>query len=366
MSRAVLTAAAAAGVAVTIGIVSQQRKRLKRLAAARRLVRGFLDRNQGDDGLRIVAADAEAVAQKVAAFMEGGVKSLAITADWDRTLTAGTSVSSHGVLETCEALGADFRAASSKNTKKYLPIEQDPTISIADKLPHMQAWYRLNHALIVKCGIDRSEIGGAVRSSLAEGKLKLRPGALDLLRRAAALQLPALIFSAGLADIIQEVLAQRADPAVVAAGSSVGVVSNRMLWSSSSSSSSAGKEGKEGKEGRARLVGFSEPLIHMFNKNCSAVPVDLQPHKPPRWKGGPWRRHALVLGDGVGDAAMVDGALAPPEAVLRVGFLNYNEPEKHLAKYSRTFDLVLVGPSGDADMAPVLEILDLITTAEGL
>ena len=68
--------------------------------------------------------------------------------------------------------------------------------------------------------------------------------------------IPFLIFSAGLADVIQEVLTQvqgTGDAPVKQTRPGQRIVSNRMLWSG------------------GILTGFSEPLIHMFNKNQSQV-----------------------------------------------------------------------------------------------
>ena len=94
------------------------------------------------------------------------------------------------------------------------------------------------------------------------------------------------------------------------------------------------------------LVGFSEPLIHMFNKNQSSVPVGDQKRFA--------RKHALLLGDGLGDAAMVDGAASPPTEVLRVAFLNHADAAPHAKAYSAAFDvIVLAGGS----FQPAIDVL---------
>ena len=377
--RSVVQAAAVvAGITVTVAVVRLNRRKQQAKAFVDRLV------SRGEGQVHI--AHPGTTAQKIAALCSGGKDSLAITADWDRTLTGGKSVSSHGVLETCPALGESFRKESSANTAKYLPMEQDPNLTMQEKLPHMQTWYRLNHKAIIKCGVARSMLETAVSMSLSSKKLFLRDGALDFIGAANDAGVPLLIFSAGLADVIEEVLVQRAAPAIVAPGSSVSVVSNRMIWSATKGASDA------------QLVDFSEPLIHMFNKKMQAVPPSMQPHKPVGWtssgdgsssggdrssssgsgsgsgssssNGGGGgsnsrqrpRRHALLLGDGLGDAGMVDGALAAPDTVLRVGFLNYQDYEKHLAKYEKAFDIVLIGPAGDQDMRVPQEILDLVVS----
>ena len=66
---------------------------------------------------------------------------------------------------------------------------------------------------------------------------------------------------------------------------------------------------------------------------------------------------ALVLGDGLGDPAMLDGAANPPAHILRIGFLNYADPEKHIAKYAKVYDIVLLG---DKSMDPVNAVLDAV------
>ena len=64
----------------------------------------------------------------------------------------------------------------------------------------------------------------------------------------------------------------------------------------------------------------------MVPKDQSQVPVAEQP--------GALRPNAIVLGDGIGDVTMVDGAAHPLDdaRVLKVGFLNYDDPSKHIAK----------------------------------
>ena len=91
------------------------------------------------------------------------------------------------------------------------------------------------------------------------------------------------------------------------------------------------------------LVGVSEPLIHMFNKNLGAVPQELQPK----------RKNVLLLGDGMGDVTMADGGSAQLETVLKIGFLNKQVQENH-EKYDQAYDILITDDSG---MKPVETIL---------
>ena len=323
------------GISMSFSVIRRRMRYRRCLAAAERLLLTFVARKGDRSSIHI--ADMDATMKKCATLLMDGADSLSLTMDWDRTITAGKSVSSHGVLETCEALGESFRSESAANTNKYLPIEQNAALSISEKIPHMKNWYRLNHAAIIKCGIYRSMLESAVQSAFSSRRLIMRQGALKLLCRAKMLQIPVLIFSAGLADIIDIALRQCA-PDI-----SASVVSNRMLWSSDNSN-----------RDEEKLVGFSEPLIFMFNKKMEAVPANLQPKTR--------RCNAIVVGDSLGDATMADGAISPPKTILRVGFLNYPDSERHLPKYNSTFDIVLVEPSGEHDMEPITQLLDLINS----
>lgn len=133
-------------------------------------------------------------------------------------------------------------------------------------------------------------------SPLSTGTLQLRDGAFHAMNTAAAAGIPFLVFSAGLADVIELALKHAAPSspgrgdALAAPGASaaeegggarrasaVTIVSNKMQWSADSAGGAD-----------AVLTGFSEPLIHMFNKNQSQVPADEQPGRcvmcspPPR------------------------------------------------------------------------------------
>lgn len=122
-----------------------------------------------------------------------------------------------------------------------------------------------------------------------------------------------------------------------------------------------------------RVSGFSQPLLHMFNKNGAFATAQLG---EARWGAlAAGRRVCLLLGDGLGDAtsarvapgrtrpagaafdrerrsrapspaarAVADGLDLP--VVLKIGFLNEVDPERVAARlpaYERAFDAVVLG-----------------------
>jgi hypothetical protein len=102
-------------------------------------------------------------------------------------------------------------------------------------------------------------------------------------------------------DVVIEALRQLFAPTPVPA--IVHVVSNSLIFD---------KEGPDG-----RLVGFSEPILHVFNKSAATIP-----------QGGPLamelhrRPNVIVVGDSTGDATMADGG--GHETVLKLGLLNHD------------------------------------------
>ena len=87
-------------------------------------------------------------------------------------------------------------------------------------------WWDAAHALMIKHGTPpRAIIPRLVR----EAKMKPRPGALELLRRLEILNVPVLIVSAGLTDVIEEFLRQHG-----AFSENVTVCSNRLNYSADS------------------------------------------------------------------------------------------------------------------------------------
>ena len=115
----------------------------------------------------------------------------------------------------------------------------------------MIEWVTKAHALLVQIGISKVAVKDAVASSLLSGNIQLRTGVVDFVEKMSSLQIPVLIFSAGVADVIEEVLRVETGRELP---SSFHVVSNRMMFNEDDS-----------------LVGFQSPLLHVFNKKATSI-----------------------------------------------------------------------------------------------
>ena len=275
--------------------------------------------------------------------LRSGCSQLALIADFDRTLTtARCGTSCHGVLESCAELSAEYRAATTRLVETYLPIETSTTISREEKIPLMQDWYRQAHELLIKESLTRQILDTAAANSAAE----LRPGCDALFELCADRGIPLIVCSAGLGNVVQALLCHRLAPNVetkVLPMSRLPIVSNWLTFDTA-----------------GLLSGFSQPLLHMFNKNAAFIRQQLGDE---RWRslmktstGAGTRRLLLLLGDGLGDATMADG-IGDEFTVLKIGLLNERAPDKVAAMlplYEAAFDVVLLG---DGPLDWVLELL---------
>ena len=297
---------------------------------------------------------------KLAALLEGGPSSLAVTADFDRTITTATSLSSHGLVEAHLGFSEEFTRQSQETTAYYYPIEADPSLTKEEKLPFMKEWYEKNHTLMVGEGITLGDVKGAVGMDIAERGLFIRDGFNEMLDlcwpssssasssfyppTSASSTIEVMVFSAGLGDVILEVLQHDyhkgsvfpTDPAEnpFLSAEKFNIISNRFVLHPDT----------------GKIEGFSEELIHMFNKDLRHLPA---PALLPS-RGG--KRTAILVGDGLGDRTMCDHpregtppsspAETPFAAVLKIGFLNFRVPE-FLEQYSEAYYLLICGENGD-------------------
>lgn len=224
--------------------------------------------------------------------------------DFDRTISSfigpngKRGMTCHGTLEVGQSEATRARAQAFNDY--YYPIEVDPKRTQEEKLPLMVEWYRSINNLFVEVGFQRRQLAAAV----AGANLQLRPGATDIMDFCAATGVPLVIFSAGVGDVIKEVLRQKWAGCAAAGGKlprNFRVFSNWMRFAAATAPSAdaagekapavdcdasasappgsspvasveaapleqAASTGPSSKDGDAVLVGWSD-VIHMFNKH---------------------------------------------------------------------------------------------------
>lgn len=246
-------------------------------------------------------------------FICGGSERMQFVSDFDFTITKQRTddnvavLSSFGIFNACKSLPPYFKTESDKLFHKYRPIEIDPHMAIEEKVQYMIEWWTKSAELASGFPFDQSEID----DTASKFKSALRDRTHELFGALLRLQIPVLVFSAGLGNSVVSVLQQ-----ANIMHPNVKVVSNFLQY----------RDGL--------LDGFQQPMIHTFNKNETVLDGS------EYYELVHTRDHIIVMGDSLGDADMANGVPASSH-ILKIGFL-FDHVEANMQKYMDTFDIVLV------------------------
>lgn len=290
-----------------------------------------LSRNQPYLHHGILLSNPDQFFSKKRQLLLSSISSLQIIADFDRTLTAFAtssgkmSNSSHGIIECSRYLSADYKQAITRINDKYFPLEISPHISDEQRIIYMIEWWTQAHELMVKQNIQKHYIDDAVQAAMKRDDIELRKKAPELLQYCHQLNIPFLIFSAGLGDVIASYLQQ-----LKLLTSNVHLVSNFMQF-----------------DAKQHLIGFGD-IIHTLNKTYQWVERGGQNFT----KDTQSRHNVILMGDNLGDANMNRG-LDNDGVVVKIGFL-HDHVSARLSSYLDAFDVVILN---DGSMEFVIELL---------
>uniref|UniRef100_A0A7S2RNM4 5'-nucleotidase n=1 Tax=Mucochytrium quahogii TaxID=96639 RepID=A0A7S2RNM4_9STRA len=275
---------------------------------------------------------------------KGGHEHLRVVIDFDYTMTTfwdengNRGHSCHAVLEDCGLLPDSYHAVAQALQKKYFPLEISNEITHEEKYKYMVEWVEQAEEALIDSGLRKEHIPIAVKKA----NLRLRDGVPDFLKRLEKANIPVLIFSAGIADILEEYLRQQK----LLLGN-VTVVSNHMVF-----------------DDDGVLVGFEAKMqgrepFHVFNKKYEYVSQDRKDYLKSVW-GDDGRLNVLLLGDSQGDVHMSDGMIPnhrqDDHRELRIGFLNHHIKDR-LSVYKSKYSALILN---DGDFSFVNAILDKV------
>lgn len=255
----------------------------------------------------------DVVEKKLEMLVSDGTNHLQVISDFDMTISKYKHLnkrcpSTHNVLETNSMISDDIKKELHDLKEKYYAIEIDHNLSKDEKVPHMIKWWTTVHEILAKTRLNKSHL----RRSVSESEIKLRDGCDKLIEILYQHNVPLLIFSAGVGDVLREALEQKSH-----FHPNMEIVSNFMDF-----------------DEQGYLTGFKGRLIHTFNKNESALEGDdyfeLLTH----------RHNVILMGDMLGDTTMADG-VANLQTCLKIGFLNAKFDEL-LDQFMDAWDIVLV------------------------
>ncbi|XP_075414320.1 cytosolic 5'-nucleotidase 3A isoform X2 [Tenrec ecaudatus] len=253
------------------------------------------------------------VEEIICGLMKGGAAKLQIITDFDMTLSRFSyqgkrCPTCHNVIENCKLVTDDYRKKFLQLKEKYYPIEVDPVLTLDEKYPYMVEWYTKSHGLLIEQALPKTKI----KEIVEESDLMLKEGYEDFFSKLQQHSVPLFIFSAGIGDILVEVIDQ--------AGvyhPNIKVVSNFMDF-----------------DENGVLKGFKGELIHVFNKHDGAL------KNTEYFNQLKDNSNIILLGDSQGDLLMADG-VANVEHILKIGYLN-DRVDELLEKYMDSYDIVLV------------------------
>ncbi|NXF13211.1 5NT3B nucleotidase, partial [Smithornis capensis] len=249
----------------------------------------------------------------IRSLREQGVAKLQVISDFDMTLSrfgcnGRRCPTSYNILDSSRVISEDGKKKLKDLLHYYYPIEIDPHRTLEEKRPLMVEWWTSAHELLAQQKIRKADIAQIVRESEAMLRYEHRDMFFGRLHKN---NIPLFIFSAGIGDVLEEIIRQ-----ANVFHSNINVVSNYMDF-----------------DDEGVLTHFKEPLIHTCNKNNTVL------QGTGRSQELSTRTNIILLGDSMGDLTMADG-IPTVDNILKIGFLN-DKVEERRGKYLEAFDIVL-------------------------
>ena len=206
--------------------------------------------------------------------------------DFDRTITTGKSDASMGIIP--RYLGGEFLEERTKLYKYYRPLELDYTIASEEKRNIMKKWAKSSFTLLSKY-LTSEEI---IEDSLKNANLHLRIGAKEFLENMYKKNIPVVIMSAGVGNIIKKFLEKQ------------GVLYDNIILISNFFKFKVNKSYID-----------IENIISSSNKDYSKIPTEIR-------KSLDKKENVLLCGDIIEDIKMIEES--QKDKALTIGFLDNN------------------------------------------
>ena len=243
--------------------------------------------------------------------------------DYDKTITSSKSEDSWATTANKKAMGKAISNDLNKFYEKYGPIELDYTIDIQEKEKYMLEWYEKSMNLYYTYHLTKEKLKECIYNS----HLELREGAKDFLNKLYNRNIPVIIFSAGIGNVIEQFLKEKE-----CYYDNITIIGNFIKFD---------KNGD--------MIKFSDNIIHTLNKNIDKLNDDKLKEKIEE------KEYRVVIGDLVEDINMMGEY--PEDKSLKIGFLNKNVAE-NLEVYRKNFDIVLTEENNFYDIEKCMSLED--------
>lgn len=242
--------------------------------------------------------------------------------DYDKTITSSESQDSWDASANKEVMGENLKKDMDKYYKKYGFIEFDYHIDKDKREKYIIEWYDKCMDLYYQYGLTKEKL----QDSIDNSKLILRKGAKDFLFKLYENNVPVIIFSAGIGNVIEQFLKNEE-----CYYNNITIIGNFIKF-----------------DENGDMIKFSDDMIHSLNKNIDKLSDYKLKEKIEE------KEYRIVIGDLVEDINMMGEY--PEHKSLKIGFLNKNIT-KNLEVYRKNFDIVLTEENNFYDIEKYINII---------
>ncbi|XP_054267836.1 cytosolic 5'-nucleotidase 3-like [Macrosteles quadrilineatus] len=264
----------------------------------------------------VVIRDVDQLNDKLNILVAGKADKLQIIADFDSTLTKSIvdgkpTPHSLEIFASAKSLSKKYRDGCKALEAKYGPkVSREKTEEELQRV--YDQWWDDHEILTAGENITLKDIEEAVDSI----NTPLRDGCTDMFNLLSKHQVPVVVLSAGLGEVVNYKLRDFKPT----------VISNFIRMDDS-----------------GKILGFTKPTVSVYNKHKMSIPVEKV------------RENAILIGDSLGDAIMAD-SVSNIKTILKIGFF-IGLDQVQLQKYCNSFDVVVIN---DQTMNTVNAVLRLI------
>jgi len=262
--------------------------------------------------------------EKLKQIKDHGKQRLFIIADFDHSLTTPDSDTCWGIIEQSGILPEEYVRQHQQAFEHYLQIERDSSqMSWEQKNDLMSQWFLRMIDLLMEFEFHQEMISQIFEVK----KIHFRPEVLSFLKLTKTMNIPLIIVSAGLSDMITYCLSLEQ-----CLFDNIMIIANCFDFND-----------------QQLLTGFKQKnLIHTFNKDRQVINLEILQKIQSR--------HNLVLiGDLIPDSKMSESFVH--QIAIKVGF--YNNPDTlQVEDYLKHFDLVI---KDDASFTEIIKLLGWLT-----
>ena len=246
-------------------------------------------------------------------------KKICIFLDYDKTITSSESEDSWATTANRKVMGQEISNDLDKLYEKYGPIEFDYSMDITEREKYIIEWYDKCMELYYTYHLTEQKL----KESIDNSNLILRDGVKEFLFKLYKNDIPVIILSAGIGNVIEQSLKKEK-----CYYNNIHMISNFIKF-----------------DDNGNMIKFCDNMIHSLNKNIDKL-GNLQLKEKIEAK-----EYRIVIGDLVEDIYMM--GKYPEDKSLKIGFLNKNITE-NLEVYNKNFDIVLTKENNFYDIEKFL------------